>query len=121
MPPMNQRSSSFYRLILTGICWVAVVNFLALWTVSFVFGDAWFGYVEDGRFYLAKGASHRQPLLVTPGDLCLEPVAREEPVRHRSPGDPCCLALAAHAAAARSVTQPTTRRSPRGTAQLANR
>jgi hypothetical protein len=39
---------------------------MTLWVVSFIFGDAWYGYVENGHYYLAKHVTHRQPIEVTP-------------------------------------------------------
>jgi hypothetical protein len=54
------------RRILTAIFWLGILNFAALWVISSAVGDAWFGYVEEGRYYLAKRASRSQPLEVTP-------------------------------------------------------
>jgi hypothetical protein len=55
-----------FRRILTAICWLGALNFVALWIISAAIGDAWYGIVEDGHYYLAKHATHRQPLEVTP-------------------------------------------------------
>jgi hypothetical protein len=54
------------RRILTAICYLGVLNFAALWIISSAMGDAWYGIVENGHYYLAKRATHNQPLEVTP-------------------------------------------------------
>jgi hypothetical protein len=60
------RSLSTYRLILAAIYCLGVLNFAALWIISSAVGDAWYGIVENGRYYLAKRATRSQPIEVTP-------------------------------------------------------
>jgi hypothetical protein len=61
----------YRRLVLTVIGYLGVVNFAALWIISGAFGDAWFGFIENGHYYLAKHATHKDPLEVTPAVFAL--------------------------------------------------
>ena len=62
---MNPADGSVYRFVLRAIFRLGVLNFLTMWALSFVFGDAWYGLVENGHYYLAKHASHRDPIEVS--------------------------------------------------------
>jgi hypothetical protein len=64
-PGASSSAQARYERVLVLIGKLAIFNLLALWILSSAFGDAWYGIVKDGHYYLAKHATHVQPVEVS--------------------------------------------------------